>query len=91
MKRILTALAAAIIATAAFAGCTDNAAAKNYGGTQNIHLKSGRKFINATWKDQNLWYVTRAMREDETPEVFSFKEKSNFGVMEGEIIFHESK
>lgn len=86
MKQIIL---ATIFATLATCGCTDNSSAKNYGGTQNIHLKPGRKFLNATWKDQNLWYLTRVMREGETPESYSFKEKSNFGVLEGEIIFHE--
>jgi uncharacterized lipoprotein YehR (DUF1307 family) len=87
--KLLTTLIAAI-ALVSLSACTDNAASKGYGGKQEIHLKPGRKFVNATWKESDLWYITRPMREDEKAESYSFKEKSNYGIMEGEVIFTES-
>lgn len=71
--------------------CTDNRSAYKHGGTMTIHLKSNRKFVNATWKNDNLWFVTRPMREGEKAESWSFKEKSNYGINEGEVIFEERK
>lgn len=71
--------------------CTENERAKNMGGTMKVDVPQGHKFVNATWKDTQLWYVYRPMREGETAEKFSFEEKSNFGLIEGKIIFQESK
>jgi len=71
--------------------CTENERAKNFGGTQTIELPAGEKLIEATWKGDQLWYLTRPMGEGETPETYKFHEKSNWGVMEGDVIFIESK
>jgi len=71
--------------------CTSNIRAKNFGGVETINLKENTKLINATWKNDHLWILTREMRADEKPEVFSFKEKSSYGLLQGEIIFIESK
>ena len=71
--------------------CTENERAKNFGGTQTIELPAGEKLIEATWKGDQLWYLTRPMRENESPETFKFQEKSSFGMIEGTVIFKESK
>ena len=71
--------------------CTENERAKNFGGTQTIELPAGEKLIEATWRGEQLWYLTRPMRKCEAPETFKFREKSNWGVMEGDVIFKESK
>lgn len=41
--------------------------------------------------EDETWYLYRPMREQETPEVYSFQEKSSMGIMEGKVIFTESK
>ena len=46
--------------------------------------------VNVTWKDTDMWILTRPMRAGDIPEVYKFKEKSTFGVMEGEITIVES-
>ncbi len=70
-------------------GCTANQKARNFGGTETIDLEPGRKLVNATWKQNSLWYLTRQARPDELPEVYQFKEKSSFGVVEGTVVFKE--
>jgi uncharacterized protein YcfL len=71
-----------------FVGCTDNQRVKKYGGTQKIELESGQRLVNVTWKDANIWILTK---EDSTikPIVYTFKEKSNRGIVEGTIFIYE--
>lgn len=88
MKRILI---SAIAVLALTASCTQNARVKNFGGTGNINLPKGQKLVNATWKETQVWYLTRQMRADETAETYQFQEESGWGVIEGTYIFHETK
>lgn len=70
--------------------CTENARAKAYGGTMTVDLPENTKFVNATWKDGGqLWYVTRPARPGEPKEVYTFQEKSTFGLVQGKVIFQE--
>ena len=57
----------------------------------NVDLPKNTKLVNTTWKDDQLWYLVRPMRENEKPEVSQFVEKSNMEVMEGKVVFKESK
>lgn len=68
-------------------GC--NWGARNLGGTMNVNLPAGYKLQEATWKDDELWYLVRPMREGEYPEEWRMEEKTNIGVIEGTVIFHE--
>lgn len=63
--------------------CTENQRVKQFGGTGIITLPKGEKLVNVTWKDNNLWYLSRPMIESETADVYTFKEESSFGVLEG--------
>lgn len=72
------------------AGCSENYQARQGGGTMTIKLPPGQKFINATWKDNDLWYLTRSMHAGEQAESFTFQEKSNLGIIEGKVVFEES-
>ena len=69
-------------------GCTENTRARVYGGTQTIELESGKRLVNVTWKEGSaLWILTK---EDTTkPTTYRFEEKSNFGMMEGQVIIKE--
>ena len=69
-------------------GCTDNQRAKKYGGTQTIKLEVGQRVVNVTWKDASLWVLTK---EDtiKPATVYTFKEKSNLGIVEGKIVIVE--
>jgi len=70
-------------------GCTANERARNFGGTQTIDLPAGKKLVNATWKETNLWYLLRPMQNGESPDTLNFIESSAYGMMNGAVIFIE--
>lgn len=70
-------------------GCTPQTMAKNYGGKVTIELQPGKKLEEITWKDDSLWYLTRPMNSDETPETHTFQQSSEFGVFEGTVTIVE--
>jgi len=74
-----------------FASCTKNTRARAWGGEMTISVPAGQKLVNVTWKENDVWILTRPMRTDESPETYSFYEKSKWGLMEGEIKLIESK
>lgn len=71
--------------------CTENSRVKNFGGTGDINLPKGQKLVNVTWKENQIWYLTRKMRINETPETYQFQEESGWGVVEGTYYIHETK
>lgn len=80
-----------ILAVFAFASCTQNERAKSFGGTANVSLPAGQKLVTATWKGEVLWYLSRPMRADESAETYTLQEESSWGMIEGKVIFNESK
>lgn len=84
MKKIIIAMMLMLSA------CTANSRAKHWGGTETINLPACQKLVNATWKDAQLWYLTRPMREGETLETLSLHEQSNLGLVQGTVVFVES-
>lgn len=87
MKKVILFLFGLVLITS----CTENQQAKKWGGTASITLPKNRKLVNATWKDSNLWYLTRPMNKNEKAETYYFHEESSFGIMEGTYIIKESK
>ena len=71
--------------------CTEQVRAKQFGGTVTIELPKGKKLVDVTWKEANLWYLYTDMDENDTPKEYTFQEDSSFGVFEGKVIFKESK
>lgn len=88
-KKIIGGIVLLAVMVFSLTGC--KSIAKSYGGTISIDVPKGQKVIEATWKDNDVWYLTRPMREDEKPEIFTFQEDSNLGIIEGKVIFKESK
>jgi len=88
MKKILIGLLL-ILTVSITSSCTSNSRAKNFGGSMNIELEAGEKLIEATWKNDDLWLLTRQRRENETIETYKFSEDSSFGVWEGVITIKE--
>ena len=88
-KKIITGLC--VLSTICMlTGC--QSATRSMGGNTTINLEPNQKLELITWKDDDsLWYLTRPMREDEKPETFTFQEDSNLGIIEGKVIFKESK
>lgn len=72
-------------------GCTENERAKMYGGTVNIQLDKGQKLVNVTWKDTDLWYLTKPMGPNDVAETYTFIQESNFGLVQGKVNIIESK
>jgi len=89
MKRILLVLAVAVTFMFTITSCTENQRAKRFGGNMTINLPAGQKLVEATWKNEDLWYLTRDRREGEVVEKFSFVEESSFGIIEGSVTFIE--
>lgn len=83
----LTIILAGISATS----CTDNSRAKHWGGSMTIKLEKGEKLVDVTWKESNLWYMTKPMSETDVAERYTFREDSNWGMVEGKVIFIETK
>lgn len=74
-----------------FMGCTDNQRARSFGGTTTETLPKGKKLVQASWKQDNLWLLTRPMKAEETPETYEMRESSSFGMMNGTVVIIETK
>lgn len=66
-------------------------AARRFGMTTHIVVKADQKLINVTWKDSNLWILTRPMHFDEKAETYKFTESSNLGLIEGKVLIEEKR
>ena len=84
-----TTLIIGLVSTIVFTSCTGNQRAKNFGGNYNVELKSGQTLVSATWKGDNLWYLTRERKAGETPITQTLIEDSSFGIVEGKVTFIE--
>lgn len=71
--------------------CTENSKAKNFGGEASLELPKGQKLVNVTWKDANLWYLTRPMLATDSAETYTFHEQSSWGVWQGTYTIKETK
>ena len=85
MKKIL------IIVGLVLVSCTENARVKHFGGTGEIDLPEGRKLVNLTWKENQIWYLTKKMRSNDIAETYQFQEESGYGMVEGTYIIREHK
>lgn len=87
MKKIVLSL----ILLVSLASCTENSRVKNWGGEGTINLPKGQKLVNVTWKETQIWYLTRPMDSTDVAETYQFHEESSFGVMEGTYNIVETK
>ena len=71
--------------------CTENSRVKNFGGQGTINLPQGRKLVNVTWKETEIWYLTRPMDSSDVAETYRFQEQSSWGMIEGVYNIVESK
>ena len=56
---------------------TENQRARNLGGTMTIKLKPGEKLLMATWKQDDLFYLTEAMDSDYVPKTKTLHEDAS--------------
>jgi len=87
MKKIVLSL----ILLVSLVSCTENARVKNWGGEGTINLPKGQKLVNVTWKESQIWYLTRPMDSTDVADTYSFHEESSFGVIEGTYNIIETK
>lgn len=89
MKKILFILSMLLILV--ITSCTENMKVKEWGGTAEMYLQKGQKLVVMTWKEDNLWILTKPMTDADIAETYTFSEESSFGVFEGTYIIHEVK
>ncbi len=87
MKKVFLAILMGVMVTS----CTENNRVKNWGGEGNINIPKGRKLVNVTWKENQIWYLTRPMNSNDVAETYQFQEESSWGVMEGTYNIIETK
>lgn len=68
-----------------------NTLVKKFGGTATTELKPNEKLVNITWKDSELWILTRPMTEKDSAVTYKFSEKSKLGIVEGTYVIVEVK
>ena len=88
MKKTILVFAVAMMA---LVSCTENSRVKNFGGEGTINLPQGRKLVNVTWKETEIWYLTRPMDSSDVAQTYQFQEESSWGVMEGTYNIVETK
>ena len=64
---------------------------RTYGGESTVMVEPNRKVMNVTWKGDSLWILTREMDSHDIAETYTYREYSNLGILEGEIIVKEVK
>lgn len=75
----------------ALVSCTENSRVKNWGGEGTINLPQGRKLVNVTWKENQIWYLTKPMDSSDVAETYKFQEESSWGMVEGTFNIVETK
>jgi hypothetical protein len=87
MKKVFLAIMMGVMLTS----CTENSRVKIFGGEGTINLPKGRKLVNVTWKETEVWYLTRPMDSNDVAQTYQFHEESSYGVIEGTYNIIESK
>ena len=85
MKKLIILLAFAISLT--MTSCTENIRAKEWGGNLTINLESQERVVNVTWKNADLWILTKI--DTTKQQLYNFSEKSTWGIMQGNITIIE--
>lgn len=59
----------------------DQERTKYFGGSTTIELKPNEKFLNMSWKENNIWVVT----QDTLTGISYSREYSEHGIFNGEV------
>jgi len=78
-----------ILASLALLSCTEQQRTRAYGRDSHLVLPKGEKLVMVTWKQADLWFLTRPFKKRDEPETYKFKESYSWGVMEGTITIRE--
>jgi hypothetical protein len=80
--------ALALASLALLCGCTENARTRSFGGISQIELEKCQRLVNVTWKESDLWILTKIDCETE-PREYAFKGHSSWGIFEGTVVVKE--
>jgi len=80
-----------VVALICMCSCTEQIRTRQFGGKMEIRLPTGQELMEATWKDDDLFYLTRPMTPDYVPVTKTFQESSSWGVMESTVYFIETR
>jgi hypothetical protein len=72
-----------------WAGCTGRVGGGDYGRTFAVKLRPGEKLVTASWRETDLWVLTRGARPGEVPESYVFRELSRTGWFEASVTIGE--
>lgn len=89
MKKFLIGIVLAL--NIIFTSCSRQAIVREFGGSMQVELPAGEELMEVTWKNNDLFYLTRPMSNDYVPTVKIFREKSPYGIIESTIIFVEKR
>lgn len=87
MKKVFLGLVLGLL----MVSCTENERVNAWGGTGTINLPKGRKLVTVTWKETQIWYLTRPMDSTDVAQTYQFHEESSWGVIEGTYNIVETK
>lgn len=87
MKKLfgLLFLISMLVVTVTSTSCTDQQRAKKWGGNMSYDITPGEHFVNATWKDADLWIIT----QNDATGVYYMQESSNWGILEGKVTIND--
>ena len=92
MKKLFSIFGIVILAVTAFTfSSCDQALTRSMGGTTKVQLEPGEKLLEVTWKGDNIWYLVEPMDSNYIPKTKTFKESSRAGILEGKVIFIETR
>ncbi len=80
-----------IVALICMCGCTEQVRTRQFGGEMTINLPAGQELMMVTWKESELFYLTRPMSDDYIPVKKTFQESSSWGIMESTVYFIETR
>lgn len=90
MKKFIS-IIIGVIALISISSCTEQVRTRQWGGEMTIDLPKGQELMMVTWKDDDLFYLTRPMAPDYVPATKTFQESSSWGIMESTVYFVEHK
>ena len=88
MKKIILLI---ITISICLCSCTEQERICRNGGEMTINLPEGQELMMVTWKDNDLFYLTRPMSPDYVPVTKTLKENSSFGIIQSTVYFKESR
>ena len=65
-----------ILLVIGLSSCNQNAMIRSWGGEMDLTLEPNQKLVQITWKDTDLWILTKDMSESDVAENYTFYEES---------------